>query len=932
MKKLTRLTNILLAVTVIAMASVFGSCSDEVLNSAVSNGEYDDIIFNADGTMTITAHAEIPLIAQATSRAMSDQPNYDELNLYLFIYDSDGLRQYTKVEQQIKDVDDVHGKNTLITFSVTLEPTEKPVTAHLIATNDPGIEMQFGYDTHDKMIPNLYTMYPYEAYWQFLDLGSNIPSAEQIDPENGRYSTESVAKAKNIRDQFKHIAMIRNFCRVSISCDPKVVVENNFHLNGIYVMNTPDRGSVAPHVTSSTAAVHYVDYFNAPAKEGDPYQPKSYQEVSEQGHIGSLPSETDLLNTDKSHEDMNEAKSEDEEGNLSPVYFYERPGHEDRTDRTYVIIRGKFITPNMTEEQKAKAPNRYYKLDIGNIIDGDRIGRFGYYDLLRNFDYHISLHAVESDGYGTFLEACNGVVFNNFSASVEAKSMYSISDGDDMIFVNRTSFVFTQPGQEIEVLAQFREEINNANGGVERNNLLKYEFEPEEGDVIASYTVTENHDASETSFDSWNSYKLVGKDPTNDLKYQYLYIYRGNKAAPGEPVNYGLYRTITLISHVPWSFDNIDIVPGLYHSIEEIPNFEWHDEQTREIGQGRGSGMTLFFELPAGLPQAIFPLEFVIEADRQNVQNAYTGQCFVRSVSNEESLFHVDPTEGIGTPTSSRIQYVRTVRWEDYESIDENSTLSNGNRIIDCQFLTITDMDETNIGNQATGKSKTTLRVYNEYFGQWDEKKGWVLYHEDAVYRDQYTPDPTPVTWDFRTSDWMKNYRNTFNSSSRNNFNNAVFTGLSFTDGGTRTLRHEYEWFDKYKKNGKKDGGYNIGFIRMRDDADVIKYNVAYKAGSVPAGGEAIIEVCSSQPNNQGYYTGLQPSLTFTGGVDSYDVSDKVDPNIVSDKDKRPKHTYVYTIKLKEGATSLGIEIRRPAGKDLYISSMAFWPNGHQSM
>lgn len=934
---MNRLCKYLLAVgSFAALSSAMTSCADDIFEPTVSIPENtDDIILNADGTMTMTVNMEIPDMESVISRAgLSDEPNYGELSLYLLTYEPDGLKQFTKIEQQIKDADVVHGHNAMIKFRVDLSPTEKNAVAHLIATNDPSFESQLNYYPEDQMIPMFATTYPYEAYWQRIDFGCNIPSAEQVDPtQEGYYTQQAANNAKKIRDMLAHVAMIRNFCRVSINADQKVTDIDHFHLTGLYVLNTVNRGTIVPYVSSNDVGNRFVNYYKEPTAEGEPYIPMSYQEVSAQGHVGTLPSDLELMNDDRSHESNIDAKSEDPDGNLQPVYFYERPGREIEKNRTFVIIRGDFDDNSKFVDSFGKGEkNRFFKIDLGNVIDGDIVGRFEYYNLLRNFDYQIKLHSVDGDGYETFKEACNGVVFNNFSASIEARNMYSISDGDDMMFVNHTSFVFTEEDEEIEVLAQFREQVANAGGGVERNDLIKYLFEPEIGpdQVVTSINYTANHDASGTSLDKWNSYKLKGSKPTNELRTQLLYIYRGNKAAPGQPVDYGLYRTITLYSHVPWTFENMDIVPGLYHSIDEIPNFEWHNEQTREVGQGRGSGLTIFFELPAGLPEAIFPLEFAIEADRQNVQNAYSGQCYVRSVSNEESLFYNDPTPAIGSTETSRIQYIRTVTWEDYNTAVVNGIASNGNRIVDCQFLTITDLDEAKIGDTA-GKSKTIMRVYNKYFGRWDENRGWIKYHEDDFYRDQNTPDPTPSMWDFQTEDWMYNYRNTINDSWRENFTDRSFANLRLTEGGTRSISHFKRTFTKLTKRGKDDGEVELGFLRLGNDGDVVKYNVTYKAGAVKAGTTAILEISSCEPNAEGYYVGLKPEVTFTGGAASYIVTEKNDPNVKHDNDKRPRRVYVYTISLNEGATSLGIEVRRPTGKRMYIHTMSFWPDGQKS-
>ena len=699
------------------------ACSSDLADDARTGQTSAEATFNDDGTIGLTIGMEIPEMTSAATRTMNATPDYDALSLYMFVFEQgEGLKQYARIESAAGQTP---GTDGVVKFRVTLEPTEKSAVVHIVATDQPDFEQQIVYGMEDRVIGSLCTDGGHEAYWQRIELGSNIPSAEEAE----KYPDEK-AKVDAIAAKLNRVPVIRNFCRVSVYNSAR-----NFTLTGLYVVNTVDRGSAAPYAADRQQFMVYCD---GPAADGR-YTGRSYADISSDGYVGTLPAGVTLINKIDRIETRIESGQGQAIANGSAIYFYERPARTSSSERTYAILRGRM---------DGKQNDTYYKIDIGRIRDDDVVGIFEYYNLLRNFDYAIRLNTVESEGYKTLDEAAGGAVFNNFSASVEARNMNSISDGDDMIQVNFTSFVFTLSGQTVNLLAQFRENITDGKAGSIRNDLLEIKWEA--GEVISSIAApkTETKDGTQ-----WNSYEVTaGENAGAQLKQQTVYVYRGKKSDG----SYGLYREVIFFSHEPWSFVHMDTFPGLWESMDEMPDWEWSNEK-REIGQSKGSPLTLFFELPAGLPQTLFPLKFYIESDRQNIQNAYQGNAVVRSVPASESLFNEDPT--LGKPTTARIQYVKTVTWEDYYGETSDELVGTGSAIVRCRFLTITDLAQDGIGGAGqTGQSTTTLRVYNEYFGRKivdaQGNVSWKSYHQDGFERNTETSDPSPRFWDFNSGIW----------------------------------------------------------------------------------------------------------------------------------------------------------------------------------
>lgn len=925
------------------------ACNRSVLDPEMPGRSDGQVVANPDGTLGLSGRLEIPDLGAVSTRALGGIPNYSDLDLHLLVFEQDDvasaddevmyvLRQYDKLALKAPQPDGVHtGNSALVKYEISLEPTEKPAVIHLIATNQRDFEQAIIFGTEERVLTALYTDDNHEAYWQRLDLVTNIPSADQINPDNRdvddphkRYSEEAVGKANAIKEKLSHVPMIRNFCRVSVQLSD--AAKRNFLLTGLFVLNTVNRGSVAPYVPSNPAGERFIaDYFDYDGASGR-YVGKDYDEISRKNHIGTLPNGAGLINKLDDVRTM----SVSETGDVQPVYFYERPARVNSTERTYVILRGDY-----TDADGVKWENRFYKVDLGyTFVEGDpeeAVGEFLYYNLLRNFDYSITVRGVAGVGYGTLEEAARGAIYNNFSSSVEARTMTSVSDGEDMIFVNFTSYVFTRQNEKVKLSAQYRIDIDNDRGGVVRNDLLHYpKWEP--GEVIRSLTTVEENNASST--DAWHTYEVTGGNPSNTLKQQVVYIYRGLKdAASG---SFGLYRMITFFSHEPWSFENIDTFPDLWLSIDEIPDWSWSDEK-REIGSGRDAELTLFFELPAGLPQAIFPLEFAIESDRQNIQNAYEGNAVVRSVSAGESLFATNPT--IGVPTTSRIQYVKTVNWEDYfgGQSSEEEQFGTGSSIVRCRFRTITDLDHENIGSaepDGGSRSITTLRVANKYFGRhvrneatgtWD----WLMYHEDGFKRT--TTDFSRV-WDFSQSNWdtiLQKMESRYNINTRYNdyeiytAGSPDYDGLFFIDGTepvivqkpTGTLRPPYSKdveIDKPTLHSATENG--VRYVRTTNVNDILRYKQSYTDGKAHT---MEIDVVSMSTEEHTTTSGREttttdynpkpapPRIVFTS-VKGGTVANPSDYDEYQDDESNMRH-YIYRVAIPAGVTELNLDIMPPS-------------------
>lgn len=452
-----------------------------------------------------------------------------------------------------------------------------------------------------------------------------------------------------LREALTGVGLIRNFAKISITDNA-----TDFQLTGFEIINNPKQGTVAPWNASSNSFPEFV---------GADFNPLEYKDIRAQ-YKGRVPAKVEYSNQPGSSTIVIP-------NGVGPKYMYERPASD--LNHTYLILKG-----------VRKGQEMYYKLDIGQ---NDATGLFNFYSILRNFDFHITLNSVNADGYKTVAEALEGMVFNNLSFDLELSNLLNMSDGKEIVFVNFTTAVLTSPDeQKIEFKYRYK-------------NLTTNKYDNDSGlswiDLVPGDVISKVVDKG-TGSDNWHTVELTIRPASAETKTQSFTIVKKS----------GLGRTINLVLHQRWEFDNLVAYKGSLH--------DWSSSTPDKgiVGVNASAPLTLFFDLPDNLPSAVFPMTFIIESDRQNVENMPgTGQM---AVSSGETLF--DSSKKI------RIQYKKVITWADY-----NTPISQGGIMIEnadgsqthrasCLFRTLMAMKD--LYPSATNKvgETTTVAVDNENY------------------------------------------------------------------------------------------------------------------------------------------------------------------------------------------------------------------------
>ena len=723
---------ILSILTFFGLAFCLIGCSDE-LELDISYKNDISYHYNEDGTLNVGISFEAGNMMTAATRGMGNDPQYEDLDLFVLVIEKSTqkiLQSKKAVKVTNNETDVLHGRPWQH-FNVTLNPTATPAVVHLIASNQPDLNLQLGVIGSAALLRTIHTKDKKEAYWARIDLNEAIP---------GTNNDTDGSRAQGIADKLSHVPMVRNFCRVSAESQVE-----DFIIDELYLVNANDRGAVVPYLITDAQSdetkgrLGFVQFFNID-KTNNKAVARAYDEI-DPAYIGEPPSGTTQLAYDLTSE-YSEVRKQHE------IYFYERPFRKD--NRTFVVVKGR---------RGENLEPRYYKVDLGKVEATSEYGEFVYYNLIRNFDYHIIINGVTSNGFATLDEAKsqNSYVSNNLSSTVETRDLTWVQEGGDAIFVNKTKFIVTgsKAAELFEVRGRYisRDESESDQLKIMIEGYEKGFLEFENGGTVKDGNKILGAGTVSDDWVSWNLKIRDGYQIPEEAVQQTVVVYRGNKNEGSGNPDFGLYRKITFTFIRDFIIEKIDTFPGDYDEDDYYKNITWPaDEEddegnttaghiTRKIGEGIGAPLALFFKLEDNLPSSIFPLDFTIESDRQNIQNAYAGNAVVNTVPPSGSLFF---NEDVYNVTTARIQFIKTVTYDDY---------INCKGIVRARFLTTTSLGQdygikVGDGADAYYESKTRLKVFNEYFN---------IAYDDFFRRS--TEAPPVVQADFNdTNAWSTFY------------------------------------------------------------------------------------------------------------------------------------------------------------------------------
>lgn len=643
----------------VAASLALGACSEETLRPDVPD---------AGGGEGVRVSIAIPDMPRLATRAFGDTPAADlKLTVFEFEMGSDPTNIFLTKIYQAETLTQTNVTNgATVDFRINdLLMTESPRVLHFVVAPQ---HLDARYASEAVVFSNLSVRDNSQAYWG------------RVEFPNG-YGTVDKDMKPQLTDEAKQkltgVNVLRNFAKVSV--EVAIAATSNFQLTGFELVNVPTSGTVAPYNSGRQKFPRMFD--DAGTMLG--YLAVAGNGSGQQGYSGIMPANCGFRNLEENFSPV--ADGGRPAWSTSPAYLYEHPFESTR--RTYVILQGNY-RPTTTDAWQTC----YYKIDLVRL--NEESGMTEYYDILRNYDFHINVTGVSAPGASTASEAISGVSYNNISADVDARDMLQISDGANIVEVSKTNIIFTNT-TPVEFLYRyspvggFSSETTNAK--LHTNGLNA-------GDVIASVTDPEVYTDADGVV--WVKRVITPKPiPEAGTREQSFYVVDAD----------GLGREIRLVAHVPYDYSDIEVYPGSENG-----------RPTSAAGQGTvsplsGQPFTVYFNLPAGMPEAMFPLTFILESNRQNMENNPIGTLVVTSGQT-------------GFPTTEvyevpRIKYRKTVSYAEYlYKTDANNNLitdgagnyvENTDHTVRCRFRTINSLAEL---PGAPMQTVTYLLISNDYF------------------------------------------------------------------------------------------------------------------------------------------------------------------------------------------------------------------------
>lgn len=531
-------------------------------------------------------------------------------------------------------------------FEVELTQSMNPRRLHFVAVDAA---------SYDSVVSQAYS---YGSEGTFM---KGITVANEVDAYWARETVDQIVQGTH----FYRVPLLRNFAKFTVVAGTTLA---NFTLKSFTLVNVPDKGCVAPF---NTADGGFAAFYSRTGDIDDPsstFTMQTYQHLHDtQGFCGYLPLNVAWTNATPASTATGDSgltfTSVGTTANPTPLYMYESPNAElENKGRTFIIIKGRYTGSGAT------GYDTYYKVDVmfkdtEGYDENMATGVSTYYNILRNFNFQISIDGVSFKGYDSAGEAANKPATNNISASILAEGVNNVSDGNGKrrLFVNDTYLMYNSNGAKNDLLAK----AITVEGALQNENLKIRVMSDPDG-IISNEGVDDSTTLDEDFCPVY--FTLSGLDPSKP-KTAIIRLYISELAGSET-----LFRDVTVVLRTKYDLivDCTDVVPATANS-----------------------NITVNLLIPEGINKNMFPLDFTLEPQSKTI--------YPNSTLNQIPV-KVGKSIVPGHETENSFQYIKTLNYNDYSSASLKTVNGNRYRVIPCEFKT------------NTAASETTVYAQNQYF------------------------------------------------------------------------------------------------------------------------------------------------------------------------------------------------------------------------
>lgn len=541
---------------------------------------------------------------------------------------------------------------------------------------------------------------------QTVNVGDYVNAkGEKILDGTGYFQSTTVTGA------VKSVPLVRNFARLKV-----VAGEGNFTPKEYYLMNIPDKGTIAPYSAEAGFVPEYSVSYYQPAASGQTFvseDPMIYINTEEatkdyDGLVASLtgsrypanmPSTASLIQTADEVAELtphaipttwtkyNVAESGTSLENTPSAFLYERGLPNKNQDPTYLLIGGTL---------RGHTGERWFKVELTN-----HLGQ--YFKILRDITYFLEIGQIDgSDGYPSAVEAALGTPVSDVSNSVATENLEQISDGKGTsMWVSYIDYVSTNPdGEEKAILYKVYQTSSNVNAAL---NPVIGEGESAKSRYTLSFTP--EYDASdETSTAAISSFvvedsEYSGTDTPDGKGDWRRAVVKLRPAASGKNFTSELTISgITTDGETTGSGKSLSRKVKFHvMSTQRFITLSATPLQSEAIGQET----KLTIKLPTGLGFSMFPLILRIEAENNNLN----------PVASKNLDANGDPIDLPVSPSGSYFSggnsfgFLFTINYTDY--YDRENETNPYHDTFELYFKTTKDYTNSTTGSNATWISVT---------------------------------------------------------------------------------------------------------------------------------------------------------------------------------------------------------------------------------
>lgn len=344
-------------------------------------------------------------------------------------------------------------------------------------------------------------------------------------------------------------------------------------------------------------------------------------------------------------------------------FLYECPFRES-DENPFIIIKAEWDENGSADEGVSTC---YYKADFVYKKNGVNT----YYNILRNFQYTLSIGNVAEKGASTIYEAVNSIAMNNFESSTMALTLTNISNGNERLYISATDRLLTTGRIDTVYL---------------RNSVFangEWDWDTDASDnygISSTYNKTNLVGRNDDLITGVNFDGIVGSsDP--DKEWQGWTRVIVNFADPYElNLRKGMVWKQSLVFYNTAN-------PALSRTcvFTRRRPFELFLDVQDYVAAGEGQSCRVDIKIPAGLTEARFPLEFYLE--------------------QEKNTMYPDATSGILLPVNTgktqipgrsgnNYYFTRVITWQEYTNTPASI---DGIRTFPCYFKTLVEQSATTV-------------------------------------------------------------------------------------------------------------------------------------------------------------------------------------------------------------------------------------------